>query len=250
MHLTRPPAAQALTFALALAPALAAPALADTRLEMKSHTDAFEMMGQSQPAQDKTITFWIAGDRVLRQDSENAFLYRADQNKLYVIDHGAKSYSAVALPVDLLALMPAEMRGQMQGLLQQMAMTATVTPTEERKEINGWNARRYDVHMQNQMGMKIDSTVWATEEAASDLRAFRGLYAAMGSLQPGGAGAVDELMKVQGVPVLTETRIEGMGGSFGSREELLSATEAAAPAGTYEVPAGYQETAFNPMGQR
>jgi hypothetical protein len=240
----------ALTLTIALAAALAAPALADTRLEMKSHTDAFQMMGQSQPAQDKTITFWIAGDRVLREDGDNAFLYRGDQNKLYIIDHEAKTYSGVALPIDLLALMPAEMRGQMQGLLQQMAMTATVTPTDERKEIGGWSARRYDVHMENQMGMKIDSTVWATEEAASDLQAFRGLYAAMGSLQPGGASAVDELMKVQGVPVLSETRIEGMGGSFGSREELLSATEAAAPAGTYELPAGYQETAFNPMGQR
>lgn len=240
----------ALTLTIALAAALAAPALADTRLEMKSHTDAFQMMGQSQPAQDKTITFWIAGDRVLREDGDNAFLYRGDQNKLYIIDHEAKTYSPVALPIDLLALMPAEMRGQMQGLLQQMAMTATVAPTDERKEIGGWSARRYDVHMENQMGMKIDSTVWATEEVASDLQAFRGLYAAMGSLQPGGAGAVDELMKVQGVPVLSETRIEGMGGSFGSREELLSAAETDAPAGTYELPAGYQESAFNPMGQR
>lgn len=250
MRIPRPIATLTFTIALALAAALAAPAVADTRLEMKSHTDAFQMMGQSQPAQDKTITFWIAGDRVLREDGENAFLYRGDQNKLYVIDHEAKSYSAVALPVDLLALMPAEMRGQMQGLLQQMAMTATVTPTDERKEIGDWTARRYDVHMENQMGMKIDSTVWATEEVRSDLQAFRGLYAAMGSLQPGGAGAVDELMKVQGVPVLSETTIEGMGGSFGSSEELLSATETDAPAGTYEVPAGYRESAFNPMGQR
>ena len=237
------------THALALGLALATAAAADTRLEMKSHTDAFQMMGQSQPAQDKTIRFWIAGDRVLRDDGESAFLYRGDLGKLYLIDHEAKSYSALALPVDVLALIPAEMRGQMEGFLQQMAMTATVTPTDERKEINGWSARRYDVHMANAMGMTVDSTVWATEEVAADLEAFRGLYAAMGALQPGGASAVDELLKVRGVPVLSETTVAGMGGSFGSKEELVSAEQEAAPAGTYEVPAGYAEKQFDPMGQ-
>lgn len=239
-----------LAIACALALVLATAAAADTRLDMKSHTDAFQMMGQDQPAQDKTITFWIAGDRVLRDDGDNAFLYRGDENKLYLIDHGAKSYTVLSLPVDMLALMPAESRAQMQGFLQQMAMKATVTPADEEKEINGWSARRYDVHMENQMGMKVDSTVWATEAVEADLDAFRGLYAAMGALQPGGASAVDELLKIQGVPVLSETTVAGMGGSFGSREELVSAQQAAAPAGTYEVPAGYAEKQFNPLGQR
>ena len=239
-----------LTIAFAAGLLLAAAAAADTRLELKSHTDAFQMMGQSQPAQDKTIRFWIADDRVLRDDGQSAFLYRADENKLYLIDHGAKSYTTLSLPVDVLALLPAESRAQMQGFLQQMAMKATVTPTDERKEINGWSARRYDVHMENQMGMKVDATVWTTESVEADLDAFRGLYAAMGALQPGGASAVDELMKIRGIPVLSETTVAGMGGSFGSKEELVTAEQAAAPAGTYEVPAGYAEKQFNPMGQR
>lgn len=239
------------TFALGLilAAALAAAAGADTRLELKSHTDAYQMMGQAQPAQDRDVTLWIAPDRVLRVDGESAFLYRGDRDRLYLIDHGEESYSVLDLPVDIFSMLPAETRAQMEGFLDQMAMSATVTPTDERKEIHGWSTRRYDVRMENEMGMRIDSTVWTTDEIDADLEAFRGLYAAMGSLQPGGASAVEELMKVPGVPVLSETTVTGMGGSFDSREELVSAAEAEAPPGTYEVPEGYTETEFDPMAQ-
>lgn len=250
MRLKTPSTRQTFAIACALALVLATAAAADTRLEMKSHTDAFQMMGQSQPAQDKTITFWIADDRALRDDGENAFLYRADENKLFLIDHQDESFTSLSLPIDIIALLPAETRAQMQGFLDQMSMKATVTPADERKEINGWNARRYDVHMENGMGMKVDSTVWATETVDADLEVFRKLYAAMGSLQPGGASAIDELMKVQGIPVLSETTVAGMGGSFGSKEELVAAEQGAAPAGTYEVPEGYTEKEFNPMGQQ
>lgn len=239
----------ALIVTLILGVALAATAAADTRLEMTSHTDAYQMMGQSQPAQDSEITLWIAPDRVLRDDGDSAFLYRGDQDRLYVIDHQQKSYSSLSLPVDVLALMPSEMRSQMEEFLQQMAMSATVTPSDERKEINGWSTRRYDVSMSNPMGMKIDSTVWATDEIEADVEAFKGLVAAMGSLQPGGASAMDELMKVEGVPVLSETTVQGMGASFSSKDELQSAAQEEPPAGTYEVPEGYAETQFNPMGQ-
>jgi hypothetical protein len=234
---------------LAFAGAFAAAAAADSRLQMKTHTDEVQAMGQTHPAKDGEVTLWIGPDRVLRDDGESAFLYRGDQDKLYVIDHEQKSYSVLSLPVDFLALLPAEMRPQMEGLFQQMEMTATVTPTDERKEIHGWTTRRYDVSMSNAMGMKIDSTVWATDEITTDIGAFRDLYAAMGSLQPGVAGAIEELMKVEGVPVLSETRVQGMGTSFGSTEEVVSAEEVAPPAGTYEVPEGYTETEFNPMAQ-
>lgn len=249
MRFPKPIATLTLTIALAVAPVLATAAAADTRLDMKSHTDAFEMMGQSQPAQDREITYWVGGDRVRRDDGESSFLLRADQEKLYLLDHAQETYSVLALPIDVLALMPAEMRAQMEGLVQQMAMKATVTPTEERKEINGWQTRRYDLHLENQMGMKISSAVWTTEQIDADLDAFRRLYGAMAALQPGGAEAMEEILKIPGIPVLTEARIEGMGGSFGTSEELVAAENAPAPAGTYEVPEEYTETSFNPMGQ-
>lgn len=238
----------ALVLTLALVAAWGPAAAADTLLKMKSHTDAMEMMGQTRPAEDDEITFWIGDGRAVRSDGDTAIVLRTDQGKLYMIDHGAESYSVIDLPVDIAALLPPEMKAQMDQMLQAMEMTATVEPTDERKEINGWDTRLYRVHLQNQMGIQIDSQVWATDEIAIDSASFESMYRAIASLQPGGAAAADELLKIEGVPVLTETTIQGMGGSSSSREEVVSAETMDAPAGTYDVPEGYVEKAFNPMG--
>lgn len=246
--MTRPTRIPTLVLTLILAAALAAPAAADTRLTMESHTDAFQMMGQTRPAQDVTITYWIGDDRALRDDGERGFLLRGDRKELYVLDHQAETYSVIDLPVDFASLVPPESREQMEQMLQAMEMTATVTPTDERREINGWQARRWDVHLENRMGMTVDSEVWVTDAIDADAESLRRLTRAFASLQPGGGGAVEEILKIEGVPVLTETRMAGMGGSTSSREELVAASQEEAPPGTYEVPEGYTEAPLNPMG--
>lgn len=245
----------AFSFALVLVAALAVSvfavpaAEADTLLKMKSHTDAFQVMGQTQPASDEEITLWIGDDRVLRSSADHAALLRLDQQKLYVIDRAAKTYSVLDLPVDFTAHIPPEMKQQMGQMLQAMEMSATVEPTDERKEVNGWSSRLYRVNLSNQMGMTIDSTVWVTNDVDVDLATFKEMMRAMASLQPGAGAAAEELLKIDGVPVLMESAISGMGGSTTSREELVSAETQAAPAGTYEIPEGYTEEEWNPMAQ-
>lgn len=241
MRKTTLPIAAGLTLWLAL------PAAADTLLKMKSHTDAVQMMGQSQPARDAEITYWIGDDRVVRDDGETAALLRTDQGKLYVLNHAEESYSVLDLPVDLAALLPEQSRQQMEQMLQAMEMTASVEPTDERREVSGFSARRFDVVLQNQMGMKVETKVWTTEEIDVDLESYHRMLEAMASLQPGGAAMAEELLEISGLPVLMETRMEGMGGTVTSSEELVSAETTDAPAGTYEVPEGYQEQPFNPM---
>lgn len=233
--------------AASLALVLAWPASADTLLKMKSHTGAFQVMGQNQPAQDLEITYWIGDDRALRDDGQTAMLLRDD--KLYILDHAEKSYAELDVPVDLSSFFPEASRDQMKQMLQAMEMQASVEPTDERKEINGWPARRYEVRLQNQMGMKVESTIWATEAVDVDLDSFHRMSRAMASLQPGGAGVVEELLQIAGVPVLMESRIQAMGGSTTSREELVSAETKEPPPGVYELPDGYERTEFDPMGQ-
>lgn len=236
-----------LALALGLALAVAPAAHADTKLVMKSHTDAFQVMGQSQPAQDSDVTFWIGDDRASRSDGDSTVIVRADQKKVYLVNHETKSYSVLDLPIDLMAMMPEATRQQMEPMMKAMEMTAQVEPTDERKEINGWSSRLYRVNLSNSMGMKVDSDVWVTKEVDVDLDAFREMSKAMASLQPGGGAIADELLKIEGVPVVMESRIQAMGGSTKSREELVAASTAAAPAGTYEVPEGYEKQEFQPM---
>ncbi len=222
-------------------------ARADTKLEMKNHTGEMKAMGHTQPARDSQTTFWIGKEGARRDDGDTEVLVRFDQNKLYLIGHAKKTYSVLDLPIDLAAMVPESNRQQMSQVLEMMKMSATVEPSDEHKEINGWQTHRYDVHLSNQMGMKVDSTVWMTEDVGVDEAAFKKLTRAMTSLQPGGASAVDELLKLKGVPVLVETQVQAMGG-LTSREELVSAeSDATPPAGTYEVPDGYKKIDFNPM---
>ncbi len=224
-------------------------ARADTRIEMKNHTGEMTAMGHTQPARDSESTLWVGKKGARRDDGETEILVRFDRNKLYLIDHQNKSYSALDLPVDLPSLVPEAQRQQMSQVLEMMKMNASVEPSDEHKEINGWDARKYEVHLSNQMGMKVDSTVWMTEAIDMDQDSFKKLVRAMASLQPGGGSSVDELLKLKGVPVLIETQVHAMGGATSSREELVSAEpDATPPAGTYDVPEGYTEKPFNPMG--
>lgn len=238
-----------LALALVLGVALVPAASADTKMVMKNHTDAYQMMGQSQPAEESDVTFWIGDDRAARSDGDTTLIIRPDQQKVYVVDHTSESYSAIDLPVDIMSLLPEETRKQMEPMMKSMEMTAVVERSGESKEINGWSAQLWDVTLSNSMGMKIVSQVWASNELDVDMDSFRALSKAMASMQPGVGAAAEELLKIDGVPVLMESDVQMMGTSFGSREELISATTEDAPAGTYDVPEGYTEKQYNAMGQ-
>lgn len=237
-------------FVLALVLSATPAAEADTLLKMKNHTDAFQVMGQSQPAKDDEITVWIGEDRTYRSDGQTAVLLRLDQQKLYLMNLEDSTYSVLELPVDFTDHLPPEMKQQMGQMLDAMTMSATVEPTDERKELNGWDARLYRVNLSNEMGMSVASEVWVTEDVDVDLASFKEMTRAMASLQPGATAAAEELLKIDGVPVLMESEITAMGGSTSSREELISAETRDAPAGTYEVPEGFTEQEWNPMAQR
>lgn len=238
-----------LTLALAVTFAWVPAAAADTLLKMKNHTGAFEMMGQSRPAQDLEITFWIGDGRAVRSEGKASAILRLDQKKFYVVNHETKTFSVLDLPVDFASYLPPEMKAQMDQMMQAMQMTATVEPTDETKKINDWDTRLYRLKMSNQMGMTIESQVWVTDDVEIDQASFKEMTRALASLQPGAAAAAEELLKINGVPVLAETEIKGMGGDTTQTEELVSAATQKAPAGTYEVPEGYTEQKFNPMGQ-
>jgi Domain of unknown function (DUF4412) len=226
--------------------ALAMAASADSLLTLKSHTDAFQAMGETQPARDSEIRIWVAADRLRRDDGEASTILRLDRNKLYVVNHPDKTYSELTLPVDFVRLMP---KGQEQvGALwaQQMKLAVKVTPAGETRKVNAWNARRVQMEITNATGMKIASTLWVSPEIAA-WRDLNRLAATLAALQPGAADWARELEKIEGFPVLREDSVDAMGARFKTREELVSAETKDAPAGLYDPPAGYKARPFNPL---
>ncbi|MEA2558741.1 MAG: hypothetical protein QOH06_245 [Acidobacteriota bacterium] len=235
-------------FALLSLPVLALPlaAGADTLYTMKSHTDAIKMGSQSQPAKDGTVKVWTAGDRLRRDDGDQTMIFRLDKNRLYLLDHEDKTYSEVALPIDLRKMMPKGSEAMADQIAAGMKVSVQVAPSDETKKVGQWNARRYDVTVQSAMGMKITTTMWVSKEIEG-FAGFNKMAGTMASLQPGSGEWVKQLEKIDGFPVLTESQVDALGAKFSTREELVSVETKAPPAGHYDPPAGYKAQAYNPI---
>lgn len=219
---------------------------ADTIYTMKSHTDAFKVGGESQPAKDSQVKVWAAGDRLRRDEGDQSMIFRMDQSRLYVVDHADKTYSEIALPIDLRKMMPKGMEAMADQIAAGMKVTVQVTPRDETKKVSQWNARRYDMTVQSAMGMKIVTTMWVSKEIEG-FAGFNKMAGTMASLQPGSGEWVKQLEKIDGFPVLTESKVDALGAQFTTREELIAVETKAAPAGTYDLPAGYKAQPYNPI---
>jgi hypothetical protein len=164
--------------------------------------------------------------------------------KLYVIDHDTQSYHVLDLPIDLSTLVPPEM----QPMLAMMQFEVAVTPSEERKQVGEWDARRYDMTMTSQM-FSMKSTLWVTKVAGYDPKAFNDMYVHLNSLQPGMADAVKEMTKIEGLVVEQKGVMTMMGNEVGTSEKTISIEDMPAPAGTYDPPADYTEKPFDFMAR-
>lgn len=233
---------------LALLSMATVPAHADTLLTLKSHQDAFEVQGQSQPAQDSTVELWIGEAGIARDDTTSRVVLAG--GKLYLVDHGSKTYSALDLPVDLAALLPEEMAAQVAQMREQAAIAAEVEASDETQEIGEWTARRYDVSLSNKMGFQADQVIWASEEVGVDGAAYNRLTGTLAELQPGGADWVESLSVMKGFPVRRETTMRlGPDVEVTTTEELVSVETKDAPEDTFGPPAGYTEKEFRPGAQ-
>ena len=141
-------------------------ARADVLLTLKSHTDGFQMMGQKQEPQDGEVKMWFGDNRVRRDDGVSSVILRLDQNKMYMVDHEAKTYSVLDLPIDFKKIMPEGGQQMMEQMSQMMKMDVSINPTEERRKIGSWDTRKVQVGLSNSMGMKIDVTMWVSNQSA------------------------------------------------------------------------------------
>ena len=235
-------------------------ARADIYMKQKTHTGAFQAMGQSQPEKDEVMVFWLTDNKV-RTDQETAktaSILMTDKKIIYLIDHNKKQYSEMPLDFDkmfeeaaagqagedpekaeAMKKMPGFMKKMMKGAMGDMS--AKVTDTGETKKIGNWNCRKYVIETSMGVGGDSRSEAWATEDLKIDYTmAFTAANAMMASL-PGFEKIVQEMKKVKGVIVLNTATVKAMGSEVTSTTELLEASEKDAPAGTYDIPAGYKK---------
>ncbi len=227
---------------------LAVPRLltADVFLKQKQHTDAYEVMGQEQPATDLITSVWMTKDKIRSDNEENSFLLRQDREVIYFLDHRKKTYAE--MPMDMSKMMPSEDQEQaamMQNMMKaMMKVEITVMPTGESKKIGKWNCKKYIQKIQMFSG-PMESEIWASEEIKIDYDLYTRYGASMFARMPGMQGMMEsmlkEMKKMKGVPVLTISKSQVMGQTINSSTELLDVKEGKAPAGIFELPKGYRK---------
>lgn len=229
----------------------AAQARADVFMKQKMHTDAMQIMGRSQPAKDSAMTIWLTENKVrMDNDDGTSSLLFADQKVLYMIDNNKKQYAEMPLDFDkmmqeaagenpkaaeAMAHMPGFMKNMMQG------MSAKVTETNEVKTIGNWKCRKYLVEMNLGMAGTTNAESWATEDIKLDYAKVFTAANAMMAAMPGFDKIIQEMKKIKGVVVYQTGKTSVMGAEVGTTTELVEAGDKAAPAGTYDLPAGYKK---------
>jgi hypothetical protein len=233
--------------------ALALPGQADTFIKQVDNIDAIEMMGQKQPAKSDTSTAWYGSDKACMIAADGMVtIYRPDKGAMYMVDHNNKTFAEVPLTWLQDAKDKAEDAGvseQMKMMSAMMKFKVTVTPTEETMKIKDWDASKYILDIDMGMG-KVKADLWAAPDLEIDYSAYATMGNAMMAQFDGFEESLEEMKKIEGMPVLTNTEVMMMGTAMKSSTELIEFSNKDAPDGIYEIPEGYEKTDMpNPMGR-
>lgn len=234
---------------------LANGAFADIYMKQKVHTDATQMMGAAQPARDVVSEIWITEKGFRSDEPGQSTIMLGKEQKMILLDHDAKTYMEHPLNMnEMMSAMGADENPEAAAAMRQMMgqmmkMEASVQETSEQKTINNWKCRKYVLKINSGMG-PITSEVWATEDLKVDRKVYEQLAAQMLSSLPGLQSSVDgmkkEMAKIKGVQVRTVSSFTMMNQTHKAVTEMIDFKEGTAPAGIFNVPAGYKKQAMQP----
>ena len=217
---------------------------ADVYIKTKSHTDAFEMMGRKQPAKDEVNEQWIGKNKYALISSAQNMIIDLDKKVMYIIYNQTKSYIETKLPLDLTKLIP----DQYASMLSMIKVTAKVNPNNQTKTIGKWKCSGYDVELniQAMMAMTLKMKVWASTDVPFDWKTYvqkmqPAIMKARSAQMPFGDDVVEEFLKIKGIQIASETTMNIMGANMRVTTEVQDISKKPAPAGIYEVPAGYKK---------
>lgn len=220
-------------------------------MKVKTVTEAHSMMGQDAPRSETVHTYYFADGNVRADLGDTlSMIYSTGGEAVKMLRHNPKSWMAMPLKgaIDSLAKELEEKRGkeaaeQMKRMMESsMRLSAEVTPTDETKEIKGFECRKYNVLMS--MGMvKNEMEWWVTDDIDFDYELLP--FASWSQLAsfPGFEEATVEMAKIGGMTVQGTNRTLVMQDTIVTTTELLSAEKQDIDPAKFAIPEGYtQET--------
>lgn len=224
-------------------------------LKVRHVGEAYEMMGQTQPATEEIVETWLSGD-MARMDigADSSIILRGDKSVIYMLNHSKKAFAEMPLNMaqamrDMMGDQTADaemtrMMSEMMGAM--MDLKAGVVDTGTIKTVNNWTCNVYALTLEMPMGTTV-SEICASEEIGVDMSLYYKVGYAMMAGQPGFEEVIRELEKIKGVSVLTTSTASIMGVTIQSREELLEHRNVPPPAGIFDIPADYVKRQFIDM---
>lgn len=209
---------------------------ADVYIKQKMHTDAINMMGQSQPAVDDFSDIWFTENKMAMHSPGMSIIVDMAKKVVFMINIEGKTYVEMEIPVDFSKYIPEEAAQMAQMMLN---TSVTVQPTGETMTINNWKCEGYDVNM-DMMMMQMKTKVWASKDVPFDWKELMDKYLEMSKVMLRlNDQSIQEMAKIDGYQIKSETTINMMGSDINSYQEVVEISQKAAPAGTYAVPEGF-----------
>jgi hypothetical protein len=215
-------------------------------MKQKSHTDAMQIMGQTQPAKDTVQEIWITEQGFRSDNPEQSVIFDQQKGTMTVLDHQQKTYFEIPMGQDMI---PGMMEGNEEGaaemqqmMSQMMKMDILVEPTGEVKTIHDWPCKKYIMKINMAMGT-IENEIWASESLSIDPKLYQQFSSSMFRMMPGMQQSIaklqEEMKKIKGTQVMTISTNQIMGQKINSTTELVEIKEGKAPADLLKIPSGY-----------
>jgi len=239
--------ALAALLALVLAPSIALAEEEGVFIETVNRSSG--LTGEA-PTEEVSQTFVAHGKMKVASADPNGtdMILDPATGEMTFMNHGVKEFYKINAKSMMEGLSKPGM-DQMRAMMEQTRVT--VEPTDETREINGWNCRKYRVTKTGMM--EIEQEVWATEDVDLDLDRYTDLMSLSGPdglLGDSEAGHAQraEMEKIKGYPILTKSKMQLMGTNMESETEVRVIRREPMAANLFEVPTDYKEREMNMPG--
>lgn len=212
-------------FFLLLFACLTTALFADMTVVQKIHSGS--VMGQ--PPKDSVMTMKVKGDKARIEDASSGTWMLVDlaANKMFSVQPAKKQAMSMSLDI-------ASKAGDMFSQMSQNAKT-TLTKGTETKVINGYKCDQYKLSTTGGM-LNLEATYWVSNDVDSkEYLPFRKYSESVLKMLK-----MDDLSKLQGMPIRSETSMNMMGQKIDVTSEIQSISHDAVPASVFVIPADYK----------
>ncbi len=232
---------------LVLLAILALPATADMRLERLKFDEKIDSDGKSESSRERTDVVFVGKNSVRLDTGSDSTIVRLDDGVYLYLDHAAKAYAEIALPLKLEDLLTKREKACLSQLPQALENTeAIVELTDERRMIDGREARRLRTAWRHFGGLEFEGDTWITHSLVVDLEPYWVMVRNRRAVSPVYRGWVDNVAEIGGYPVESTTTMRSDRGVKVARQRLVAVSEVKADKSRYLPPADYSPTLDRP----